>query len=224
MKHSIGSLIALIVTLTAVVIVSGCATSTPAATPTPAHAATPTPTVTPTPASNVTPASLFDHAKFDWYQYRISGMMGMPMVHTYRYADETVDGQTVNHVNITMDMLPETLIYLDIWSKPSDGSALKIHEILIKDGKVSSDFDIDAANFSKWEGEDLASPKFANASLIYSDIETVTIDNKTYEATKYTGASGDIRYTYWSVKDVPVPVKFLVHDEQDTEYVLTCWG
>jgi|AGTN01.2.fsa_nt_gi hypothetical protein len=224
MKQSIGSIIALIVTLSSVVIVSGCATSAPEATPTPAPAATPASTATPTPISGVTPASLFDHARFDWYQYRISGMMGMSMVHTYRYANETVDSQPASHVNVTMDMLPETLIYLDIWSKPSDGGALKIHEILIKDGIVARDFDIDAANFSKWEGEDLASPKFANAILSASGSETVTIGNKTYEATKYTGASGDARYTYWSVKDVPVPLKFLVQDGQDTEYVLTGWG
>jgi hypothetical protein len=146
------------------------------------------------------------------------------MVHTYRYTTETVSGQPANRANITMDMLPGMLIYLDIWSKLSDGSALKVHEILFEDGTLTKNADIDTANFSKWEGEDLASPKFANAPLSASGSETVAIGNKTYAATKYTGISGDVMYTYWSAKDVPVPVKFVVHDKDDTVYELTGWG
>ncbi len=171
-------------------------------------------------------SALFDHSRFVWYQYKISsGMMGMPMIHTYKYDNVMYNGQPASHANITMDMLPHMLIYLDIWSKPYDNSTLKIHEVAYEMGNLTKDVDIDAGNYTKWEGEDLASPKFLAATLQASGTASVTIDNKTYTTIKYTGVAGDKQYTYWASQDVPVPVKFVVRDSKDdTIYELSGWG
>jgi hypothetical protein len=180
----------------------------------------------PVAGQGIMPASLFDHARFVWYQYKISaGSMGMPMVHTYRYDNVTYLGRQARHANITMDMLPDALIYLDIWTDARDGVPLSIHEIAFDHGSLSKNADIDSANYSKWEAADLASPKFTAASLQPAGAETVTAGSKTYAATKYTGVTGGQTYTYWVSRDVPVPVKLIVHDaKSDTIYVLSGWG
>lgn len=203
-------------------IVAGCITSPAKITPTTA----PTAIIT---SAGISAASLFDHSKFTWYQYKISSsdMMGMSMVHTYRYSQETVDGTPAIHANITMDMRPETLIYLDIWSRPPDDTVLKIHEIVYKMGNRTKDIDIDPGNYSKFAGEDLASPSFTEAVLSPSGTESVTANNKTFAATKYSGGTSDTQYVYWTSPGVPMPVKFTVHDKEldsDSTFELTGWG
>lgn len=226
--------------LVLIVLISGC-TSGPAGEPaatgapsidmpmgTATPAATGVPAVSPGPAAGegISTASLFDHAKFTWYQYKITaGAMGMPMTHTYKYDDVTYQGQQARHANITMDMLPDALVYLDIWTDILDGGTLNVHEIAFSNGIMTKNADIDTANYTKWEGTDLASPQFTAALLQPTDTEAVTVGDRTYMATKYAGTAGDQQYTYWASQDLPVPVKFAVHDAKgDTTYELTGWG
>jgi hypothetical protein len=179
------------------------------------------------PGSGVQSDSLFDRSKFTWYQYKVdsSDMMGMPMVHTYNYSTDMLNGQMADHFNFTMDMRPSTLLYIDIWSNPADNSTLKIHEIVYKNGNLTKNADIDAGNYSKFVGEDLASPNFLKDTLSPAGSETVTIGDKTYTATKYTNDATDEQFTFWVSKDVPVPVKILDHmNDSDTTYELTSWG
>jgi hypothetical protein len=226
--------------LVLIVLISGCTsgqTGGPSATGMPSMdmstgtatpAAATTPAISPGPASGqgVTSTSLFDHAGFTWYQYEISsGTMGMPMTHTYKYSNATYQEQPARHANITMDMLPAMLIYLDIWSNAPGDRTFNIHEIAYENGKQTKDADIDAANYTKWEVADLASPKFTTASLQPAGTESLTLGSKTYVATKYAGIAGEQQYTYWVSREVPVPLKLLVHDAKgDTIYELAGWG
>ena len=188
-----------------------------------------TPTVIPgsTSGQGITSGSLFDRSRFSWYQYKVdsSDMMGMPMVHTYNYSTVTLNRQKANLFNFTMDMLPSTLLYIDIWSNPADNSTLRIHEIVYKNGNLTKNADIDAGNYTKFEGEDLASQKFLKDTLSPEGSETVTIGDKTYSTTKYTNGAADEQFTFWVSKDVPVPVKILDHtNDSDTTYELNSWG
>lgn len=226
--------------LVVIVLISGCTSGPaagPSATPMPpmdmpmgtaSPGATAAPAISQVPASGqgIAPASLFDAARFTWYQYKItSGAMGMPMTHTYRYENGTYQGLPARHANITMDMLPDLLIYLDIWSSSADGRTLSIHEIAFGNGVQTKNADIDVANYTKWEGVDLASPKFTTASLQSAGTEAVTVGIRTYSATKYAGAAGAQQYMYWVSQDAPVPVKLLVRDAKgDTTYELAGWG
>jgi hypothetical protein len=220
--------------LAVIVLISGCTSGQaggPPATDMPPMdmpMGTSMPAASPVPASGegIAPASLFDAGGFSWYQYKISsGAMGMPMTHTYRYENVTYRGQPARHVNITMDMLPDLLVFADIWRDAADGSTINVHETAFANGRQTVNADVDAANYTKWEGADLASPEFATAPLQPSSTELVTTEAGKYMATRYAGAAGGQQYTYWVSQGVPVPVKLLVHDANgDTSYELSGWG
>ena len=230
MKSNIVLSIVVIASLLAIVLVSGC-TGSDTVMLTSTVSATPTPTV----SQSVTSSSFFDTSQFTWYQYNITpSYQPNNMIYTYRYSNETIDGQPARHVNITMDTPPDMLTYIDIWTSQSDGSILKAHETSYSMGQLSLDANIAAANYSSIEGDDLASHEFTTAQLTpapttshYPGYANVTFANTTYKATKYTGSSGSLQYTFFVVKSVPVPLKFAVLNTSigvGQTYYLTAWG
>jgi hypothetical protein len=236
-QFAYGTAISLVVLI---VLISGCASGVsggpsatgapsmnmPLGTATPEAASTPAVTQAQASGTGITSASLFDLVRFAWYQYKITaGTMGVSMTHTYGYSNETYMGRPARHVNITMDMLPDLLIYLDIWSNTSDDRTINIHEIAFENGKQTKNADIDSVNYTKWEVADLASPKFSAALMQQAGIEALTLGSRTFGTIKYTGVVGEQQFTYWVSQDIPVPVKLLVHDAKgDTIYELVGWG
>lgn len=239
MKNRYVSIALLFAILSAVVIVAGCATSSPSA---PSATSTPggvSPTIAPAATGQTsggvlgTLASAFDKSKVHWYEYQMTTSGGsstgstskMRMDYGVDYNGVKADKVSINAETKAGDTTMNTII--TIYS--SGGKTLGGEMQTLQNGQVLFSSTIQPSQGGASTGSSSGSNPFATysgASLTSAGTEPVTVPGYTGVATKYnladtSGSTGSV----WVASGVPVPVKYQGGSGGQTVTLeLTGWG
>ena len=184
----------------------------------------------PAPGTLVSKADLFGTPSLSWEEYantqQITGIPDSEGITRIEMSQEKSGGHTITHENFTYSLhfpgqaaaLTDTTIddmyYDDYGNMQSD------HRQVIRDGKILEDKDYPPVNRSGETPDcsgDLFTPKYA-----YTGTDAVTVPAGSYpEAMKYTvwsindpDYSTSATVTYWFIKNIPVPVKWVINDPE----------
>lgn len=241
--------IILILLIAVVLAISGCsgsetdgtATPTPqpgdgnaTGTPTAAPAVSITPTPAPAASEPTSVGHLYSIGDLNSYMYRLTnetnGQEQISII-TISFADTTYNGVEARriHLNIDAPATGETgagQFLIDIYMRKSDNSTLGGHIKMTINGQPL-EYDIPADEVAEHSKYDLASDGLASGHTPLTKVgpDTVTIDGKTYDCTKYTYIEDGITHTVWHTPGAPMPVKIQwTEGDSSNTMVLLSWS